>query len=65
MLPVFEETTGLYGITRKSAEKYHCRIGANPYMHIVSKFEAMDINSMEDFKMAEHVGRVVYGLCKC
>lgn len=62
MLPIFEETTGLYGISRESAEKYHCRIGANPYIHIVSKFEAVDINTIEDFKLAEHVGSVIYGL---
>ncbi|SDP35239.1 acylneuraminate cytidylyltransferase family protein [Selenomonas ruminantium] len=62
MLPIFEETTGLYGVTRESAEKYHCRIGAHPYIHIVSKFEAVDINTIEDFKLAEHVGHVIYGL---
>lgn len=62
MMPVLEETTGLYGITRKSAEKYHCRIGARPYIHIVSKFEAVDINTMEDFQLAEYVGKVIYGL---
>ena len=61
MVPVFEETTGLYGIIHDSAEKYHCRIGAYPYIHIVSKFEAVDIDTLEDFKLAEHIGRVIYG----
>ena len=62
MLPVFEETTGLYGITREALEKYRCRIGSKPYIHIVSKFEAVDINTEEDWKVAEFVGKVIYGL---
>lgn len=57
MLPVVEETTGLYGMTRAAMEKYHCRIGAKPYIHFVSKFEAVDINTEEDLKIAEHIGR--------
>lgn len=61
MLPVIEETTGLYGITRESLEKYQCRIGRKPYIHAVSKFEAVDINTEEDFKVAEYVGKVIYG----
>lgn len=43
MLPVVEETTGLYGICRDSLERYRCRIGRNPYIHIVDKFQAVDI----------------------
>ena len=62
MIPVIEETTGLYGITRDSLAKYRCRIGRNPYIHIVDKFEAVDINTEEDLKIAEYVGKVVYGL---
>ena len=57
MLPVVEETTGLYGITRQALEKYRCRIGARPYIHFVSKFEAVDINTEEDLRIAEQVGR--------
>ncbi len=62
MFPVIEETTGLYGITRESLLKYRCRIGRKPYIHIVSKFEAVDINTEEDWKIAEYVGKVIYGL---
>lgn len=61
MLPVIEETTGLYGISRESLSKYRCRIGRKPYIHIVSKFEAVDINTEEDFKIAEYIGKVIYG----
>lgn len=62
MLPVIEETTGLYGITKESLERYRCRIGRKPYIHIVSKFESVDINTEEDIKMAEYVGKVIYSL---
>ncbi len=62
MLPVLEETTGLYGITSKSLDKYRCRIGRNPYIHVVDKFEAVDINTEEDLKIAEYIGKVIYGL---
>lgn len=61
MFPIIEETTGLYGITAEALKKYRCRIGANPYIYIVSKFEAVDINTEEDFKMAEHIGRSYWG----
>ena len=61
MLPVVEETTGLYGISRKALEKYRCRIGANPYIYFVSKFEAVDINTEEDLKIAEYIGKSYWG----
>lgn len=60
MMPVIEETTGLYGIKADSLKRYRCRIGKNPYMYTVSKFEAVDINTEEDFKVAEHIGRVIF-----
>lgn len=58
---VVEETTGLYGISRDALAKYRCRIGANPYIHYVSKFEAVDISTEEDLKIAEYVGKMVWG----
>lgn len=62
MLPVIEETTGMYGISKESLERYHCRIGRNPYIHIVDKFQAVDINTEEDLQIAEYVGKVIYKL---
>lgn len=62
MLPVIEETTGLYGITKEALDRYRCRIGRKPYIHIVDKFEAVDINTEEDMKIAEYVGKVIYNL---
>lgn len=60
MLPVIEETTGLYGISSDSLKKYKCRIGRKPYMHIVNKYEAVDINTEEDLLMAECIGNIIY-----
>ena len=57
MAPMIEETTGLYGISREALKKYRCRIGAKPYIHYVEKFEAVDINTEVDFKMAEYIGK--------
>lgn len=62
MEPVFEESTGLYGMSRQALEKYHCRIGAKPYICEISKFEAVDINTEEDLKFAEYVGKVYWKL---
>lgn len=60
MLAVVEESTGLYGISGESLKKYHCRIGRNPYIHVIDKFEAVDINTEEDLKIAEYIGKVIY-----
>lgn len=61
MQAMVEETTGLYGISRDSLDRYRCRIGRNPLIYRVSKFEAVDINTEEDLKIAEYIGKMVYG----
>ncbi len=62
MLPVVEETTGLYGISGASLHQYRCRIGRNPYIHIVDKYEAVDINTEEDLMIAEFIGKAIFRL---
>ncbi len=62
LVPVYEETTGLYGIKNEALKKYHCRIGATPYMFEVDKFEAIDINTETDFKIAEFIGQLYWNL---
>jgi N-acylneuraminate cytidylyltransferase len=59
---VVEETTALYGIKKESLSKYRCRIGKNPYVNFISKFEAVDINTEEDFAIAEYIGKFYWGL---
>ena len=53
LVPIDEETTGLYGITRDSLCKYRCRIGARPLFVPVSKLEAVDLNTEDDFAYLE------------
>ncbi len=62
MEPVYEETTGLYGISKESLIKYRCRIGAKPNIIRVNKFEAVDINTEDDLKMAELIGKQYWNL---
>ena len=52
---VMQETTGLYGITGAAVRRYHCRIGAKPFFHLVDPIEALDINTEHDFAYAEYV----------
>lgn len=60
MEPVMEESTGLYGITKHALERYQCRIGSRPYVYIIDKFQATDINTEEDFKFAECIGKTIF-----
>ena len=59
---MIEETTGLYGITKEAINHYRCRIGSRPYIHIVNKYEAIDINTEEDLAVAEFIGKAIYHL---
>ena len=51
--PIYRETSGVYVFTREVFEKYHRRIGRNPFVKEVSFREAVDINNPEDFALAE------------
>lgn len=59
MTPLIEESTGLYGISAEALKKYRCRIGRNPYIFLINKFEATDINTEEDLKIAEIIQQVL------
>jgi CMP-N-acetylneuraminic acid synthetase len=49
--PIIMETTGLYGVRKKTLKKYKCRIGKQPYFFEVSKKESLDLDTKEDFKI--------------
>jgi N-acylneuraminate cytidylyltransferase len=53
LVPLEEETTALYGISRAALQKYRCRIGAQPKFFPVSRLEAIDLNTEEDFVYLE------------
>ncbi|RKD34826.1 acylneuraminate cytidylyltransferase family protein [Lacrimispora algidixylanolytica] len=50
--PIYRETSGIYVFTREVFERYHRRIGEKPFVKEVSLKEAVDINNLEDFKLA-------------
>jgi len=62
MMPMIEETTGMYGISRQSLKKYRSRIGRKPFIYYVNKFEAVDINTEEDLIIAEYIGKKYWKL---
>lgn len=49
---VWQESTGLYGITRQAVQRYRQRIGANPIFHEITAQEMCDIDYPEDFDKA-------------
>tara|TARA_B100000214_G_C23750896_1_gene527664 strand:- start:46 stop:711 length:666 start_codon:yes stop_codon:yes gene_type:complete len=52
--PIIQETTGLYGIRKKALKKIKCRIGKKPFFYFVSKKEALDLDTEEDFKYLKY-----------
>jgi len=59
--PIYTETSGFFIFTKEVVTKLHSRIGNSPYMQIVDQFEAIDIDTAEDFKMAEIVAKYLTG----
>lgn len=53
--PVYMETGAFYIFTREVFEKYHQRIGKKPYMKIIGQLEAVDVDTAEDYRMAQIV----------
>lgn len=54
-LPVYyRETSGAYVFTKQVFNDYRRRIGKNPFIAEVGYKEAIDINTAEDFKIAEY-----------
>ena len=51
--PVVQETTGLYGVTRKAIKKYGSRIGKKPFFFEVADEEALDLDNYKDFEYLE------------
>lgn len=51
--PIYRETSGIYVFRREIFQKLRRRIGANPYIKEVTYREAIDINTPEDFALAE------------
>ncbi|WP_400238923.1 acylneuraminate cytidylyltransferase family protein [Methanomethylophilus alvi] len=53
--PVYKETGAFFIFTKEVFEKHHRRIGFKPYMQVLKEFESIDIDTKEDFDMAEAI----------
>lgn len=51
--PIYQETSGVYVFSKEVFEKYHRRIGIKPFIKEVSFKEAIDIDNLDDFVLAE------------
>ena len=56
-MPIVYETTGLYGIRKKSLKKNKCRIGSAPFFYEVEDEEAIDLDNYKDFEYLEYYVR--------
>jgi CMP-N-acetylneuraminic acid synthetase len=55
--PWYEENSNLYLFTKESFMKTKARIGKNPMMFEMPKYESIDIDTQEDWDFAELAGR--------
>lgn len=53
--PIYMETGAFYIFTREVFEKYHQRIGKNPYIKVIDQIEAVDIDTAQDYEFAKAV----------
>lgn len=55
--PVYMETGSFFIFTREVFEKYHQRIGVNPYMKVINQLEAVDVDTVNDYEFAQVVAK--------
>ena len=55
--PVYIETGAFFIFRKEVFKKYHQRIGKKPYMSVINQFEAVDIDTIEDFEFAKAVAQ--------
>lgn len=53
--PVFEENSNVYIFSRDLLLHHGNRIGLRPYLFEIPKFEALDIDDIDDFILGEHL----------
>ena len=53
LTPAYKETSGVYVFPKSTFEKYKRRVGISPFICEVSFKESIDINTLEDFILAE------------
>ena len=55
--PIYEENSNFYIFSRESFEKRHNRIGLEPYPFVMSMLESVDIDTEDEFLLAEMIYR--------
>ncbi|MGN0367081.1 MAG: cytidylyltransferase domain-containing protein [Suilimivivens sp.] len=55
--PIYMETGAFFIFRKEVYTKLRQRIGNKPYIHVIDQFEAVDIDTAEDFTFAEVVAR--------
>ena len=55
--PIYMETGAFFIFRKEVFTKMHQRIGKNPYMYVIDQFEAVDIDTAEDFEFAKIVAK--------
>lgn len=60
--PVFIETSGFFIFEREVFTKHNRRIGFNPYLQEVNSFEAIDIDTQEDYDFAKKILNNIEGV---
>lgn len=53
LIPIYQETSGIYAFKKEVFQHYHRRIGKKPFIKELSFREAVDIDNPDDFKLAE------------
>ena len=61
LAPIYRETSGVYVFTKEVFRNYRRRIGTNPFIKAVTYCEAVDINTEEDFELAEVMAKSGFG----
>ncbi|MBP3602579.1 MAG: acylneuraminate cytidylyltransferase family protein [Lachnospiraceae bacterium] len=55
--PIYMETGAFFIFRKEVFTQMHQRIGKNPYMYVINQFEAVDIDTAEDFEFAKVVAQ--------
>ena len=53
MEPIYQESTGLYGISKNGIRRNNCRIGSNPIKLVIDELQAIDIDEAVDLDIAK------------
>lgn len=58
---LYEENSNIYLFSRDSFARTESRVGLQPYLFVMSKLESLDIDTEEDFLIAEAAWSALYG----